>query len=91
MHQLEAEGTSFNYRGPKGIVKNETTATICTANTVGHVWRKKLLKVLLDSGSYVRLIRRTATTKGINLKYLAGKKCFNTLAGTLHAQQMVML
>eukprot|EP00957_Ditylum_brightwellii_P191302 14565848-Ditylum_brightwellii.AAC.1 len=37
VYQLEAEGTYYNYRGPKVSIKNETLATICTANTNGHL------------------------------------------------------
>eukprot|EP00957_Ditylum_brightwellii_P186244 14178462-Ditylum_brightwellii.AAC.1 len=44
VHQLEAEGTSYNYREPKVIIKNETLAIICTANTIGHLQNKNLLK-----------------------------------------------
>eukprot|EP00957_Ditylum_brightwellii_P197481 15046688-Ditylum_brightwellii.AAC.1 len=44
VYQLEAEGTSYSYRGPKVIIKNETPATICTANTTGHLQSRKLLK-----------------------------------------------
>eukprot|EP00957_Ditylum_brightwellii_P001521 118742-Ditylum_brightwellii.AAC.2 len=51
VYQLEAETSTYNYRGPKVIIKNETLATICTANTIGYLQSRKLLKVLLDSGS----------------------------------------
>eukprot|EP00957_Ditylum_brightwellii_P001795 137984-Ditylum_brightwellii.AAC.1 len=44
VYQLEAEGTSYNYRGPKIIIKNETPAAICTANSTGHLQSRKLLK-----------------------------------------------
>eukprot|EP00957_Ditylum_brightwellii_P164121 12496046-Ditylum_brightwellii.AAC.2 len=44
VYQLEAEGTSYNYRGPKVIIKNETLVTICTSNTIGHLQSRKLLK-----------------------------------------------
>ena len=37
VYQLEAETTAYNYRGPKVVIKNETPATICTANTIGHL------------------------------------------------------
>ena len=74
VYQLEAEGTSYSYRGPKVIIKNETLATICTANTIGHLQSRKLLKVLLDSGSNAILIKRSALPKGIILKELDSKK-----------------
>eukprot|EP00957_Ditylum_brightwellii_P210448 15364986-Ditylum_brightwellii.AAC.1 len=83
VYQLEAERTSYNFRGPKVIIKNETLVTICTANTIGHLQHRKLLKVLLDSGSNACLIKRSDLPKGIHLKDLASKKSFNTLASTL--------
>eukprot|EP00957_Ditylum_brightwellii_P066689 5060982-Ditylum_brightwellii.AAC.1 len=89
--QLEAEGSSYNYRGSTVIIKNETPATVCTANTIGHLQSRQLLKVLLDSRSKACLIKRSALPKGINLKDLASMKSFNTLAGTLDMQQMVTL
>ena len=91
VYQLEAETTAYNYRGPKVVIKNETPATICTANTIGHLRSRKLLKVLLDSGSNASLIKRSALPKGIILKELDSKKSFSTLAGTLDTQQMVTL
>eukprot|EP00957_Ditylum_brightwellii_P040165 3039427-Ditylum_brightwellii.AAC.1 len=44
VYQIETEGTSYNYRCLKVIITNETPATICTANTIGHLQSKKLLK-----------------------------------------------
>eukprot|EP00957_Ditylum_brightwellii_P052016 3945463-Ditylum_brightwellii.AAC.1 len=61
------------------------------ANTIGHLQSKKLLKVLLDSGSNVCLIKRFTLSESINLKDLASKESFNTLAGTLDTQQMITL
>eukprot|EP00957_Ditylum_brightwellii_P072081 5479241-Ditylum_brightwellii.AAC.1 len=63
VHQLGAEGTSYNYRSPKVIIKNETLATICTANTIRHLQSRKFPKVLLDSGSNAYLIKRSALPK----------------------------
>eukprot|EP00957_Ditylum_brightwellii_P125057 9532562-Ditylum_brightwellii.AAC.1 len=44
VYQLEAETTTYNYRDPKIAIKNETPATMCTANTIGHLQSRKLLK-----------------------------------------------
>eukprot|EP00957_Ditylum_brightwellii_P171108 13025402-Ditylum_brightwellii.AAC.1 len=63
VYQLEAEGTSYNYRGPKVIIENETLATICTTNTIGKLQSRNLLKTLLDSGSNACLIKRSALPK----------------------------
>ena len=77
----------INYRGPKILPKNETPATICTANTIGLLSSRKLLRVLLDSGSNACLIKRSALPKGIIPKDLTNKKSFTTLAGTLSAKK----
>eukprot|EP00957_Ditylum_brightwellii_P155739 11857351-Ditylum_brightwellii.AAC.1 len=63
VYKLETKGTSYSYRGPKAIIKNETLATICTANTSRHLQSRKLLKLLLDSGSNACLIKRSALPK----------------------------
>ena len=80
-----------NYRGPKVLPKNETPATICTANTIGLVRSRKLFRVLLDSGSNACLIKRSALPAGIKPKFLNDKRSFRTLAGTLQADQIVTM
>ena len=91
VYQLDANECYYNYRGPKVLPKNECPATICTADTIGLVRSRKLLRVLLDSGSSACLIKRSALPKGIIPKELATAKSFKTLAGKLQAQQMVTL
>ena len=91
VYQLETDELEINYRGPKILLKNETPATICTANTIGLIRSRKLLRVLLDSGSNACLIKRSALPKGIIPKDLNSKKSFTTLAGILSAKQMVTL
>ena len=91
VYQLDADECYYNYRGPKVLPKNECPATICTADTIGLVRSRKLLRVLLDSGSSACLIKRSALPKGIIPKELATAKSFKTLAGKLQAQQMVTL
>ena len=90
-YQLDADETEYSYRGPKVLYRNETPATICTANTIGLIRSRKLLRVLLDSGSNACLINRSALPKGIIPKELSNKKSFRTLAGKLSASQMVTL
>ena len=90
-YQLDADETEYSYRGPKVLYRNETPATICTANTIGLIRSRKLLRVLLDSGSNACLINRSALPKGIIPKELSNKKSFRTLAGTLSASQIVTL
>ena len=57
VYQLEADELEINYRGPKVLPENETPATICTANTIGLLHSRKLLRVLFDSGSNACLIK----------------------------------
>ena len=91
VYQLDADDFPVNYRGPKVLPKNETPATIYTANTIGLQHSRKLIRVLLDSGSNACLIKRSALPTGIIPKNLNDKKSFRTLAGTLTANQMVTM
>ena len=72
-------------------LKNECPATICIADTIGLLKSRKLLKVLLDSGSSSCLIKRSILPQGIIPKELNSPKYFNTLAGKLLAQSVVTL
>ena len=92
VYQLDTDEVCyFTYRGPKVLPKNECPATICTANTIGTLRSRKMLRVLLDSGSNSTLINKKALPKGIIPKELAEAKSFKTLAGKLTTSQMVTL
>ena len=65
--------------------------TICTANTIGYVCSRKLLRVILDSGYNGCLIKRSALPKVLVPKTLAEKFSFNSLAGKMTASEMVNL
>ena len=90
-YQLDADETEYSYRGVKVLYRNETSASICTANTIGLIRSRKLLRVLFDSGSNACLINISVLLKGIIPRGLSHKKSFRTLAGKLSASQMVKL
>ena len=91
VYQLETDDVYYSYHGPKVIPKNECPATICTANTIGLVRSRKLLKVLLDSGSSGCLIKKSALPKGIVPQELTNAKSFKTLAGKFDTTHIVTL
>ena len=76
----------FNYLGPK-ILKNaptgETPVTILTAKTIGLAKSRRLLLVLLDSGSTVCMITTSCIPKQAVLTELAETKSVRTLAGKI--------
>ena len=52
LFELQNDKPVYNYRRPKvSVPKNDTQVTICTANNIGCVRNRKLLRVLLDLGS----------------------------------------
>ena len=75
----------------KSMSLNQCPATICTSNTIGLLRSRKLLKVLLDSGSSSCLIKRSALPQGIIPKELNTPKKFTKLAGKLLAHSVVTL
>ena len=91
VYELHEDEILYNYRGPKVLPINETPVTICTANTIGCLRSRKLLRVMLDSGSMGCLIKRSALPKGIVPQELSKTKNFNTLAGKLSAYEKVVL
>ena len=88
VHHLEVH---YNQKSSRGLTKNECPATICIANSIGGVRSRRLLKVLLDSGSSQCLIKRSALPKGIVPKELAETKSLKTLAGPVKSTQVVTI
>ena len=91
VYEMDSDEISFNYRGPKVLPKNETTATIAIWDTIGTMKSRKLFRILLDPGSNACLIKKSALPAGIIPRDLANSKSFNTLAGKLSTTQMVIL
>ena len=73
------------------LPKNETPVTIWTSNTIGCVRSRKLLRLILDSGSTECLIKIPALQKCVVPKTLSETKSFNTLSGKLTANDMVTI
>ena len=89
---LEFDEPRYNYHGPKIIVpRHECPVTICTADTIGAVKSRRLLRVLLDSGSTVSLIKRSALPPKVVTKKISDTKNISTLAGKLQAQEVITL
>ena len=76
---------------PKIKLQQQTPATIAITNTIGAVKSRKILKVLLDSGSVTTLINKSALPKGVQGKPLNESKGMNTLAGRMTVNTMVKL
>ena len=70
---------------------NETPVTILTANTIGTVKSRRLLRVLLDSGATVSMIKKSCLPKGVVLQDITEQKKVRTLAGELKSQQVVTM
>ena len=60
-------------------------------DTMGLMRSRKLLRVLLDSGSSKTLVKRTALPTGVHPKELTAAKAFNTLAGKLLTQSVITM
>jgi hypothetical protein len=91
-YEVEDGTPWFNYHGPKiKIPKQESPVTISTADTIGTIRSQRLFWVLLDSGSNVSMIKRSALPKGIITKLLGDTKLVRTLAGRLKTQEVVTM
>ena len=70
------------------IPKQESPITICTANTIGNVRSHRLFWVLLDSGSTVSMIKRSALPQKVVTKTIiaqARDRIDDALATAMHA------
>ena len=89
---LEFDEPRYNYHGPKIIVpRHECPVTICTADTIGAVKSKRLLRVLLDSGSTVSMIKRSVLAPKVVTKTISETENISALAGKLQTQEIVTL
>jgi hypothetical protein len=71
--------------------KQESPVTISTTETIGTIRSQRLIQVLLDLGSTVSMIKRSALHKGIITKLLGDTKLVRTLAGGLKTQEVVKM
>ena len=90
--ELEFEKPRYNYHGPKILVPRcECPVTICTADMIGAVKSRRLLRVLLDSGSTVSIIKRSALPQNVITKTISETKNITTLTGRVQAHEVVIL
>ena len=89
---MEVEEPRYNYHGPEILMpKHECPVSICTADTIGAVKSRQLLRVLFDSGSTVPMIKRFALPQKVITKTISETKNTTTLAGRVQAQEVVIL
>ena len=89
---MEVEEPRYNYHGPKIVLpKHECPVTICTADTIGTVKSRRLLQVLLDSGSTVSMIKRSALPQNVVTKTISETKNITTLTGRVQVEEVVIL
>ncbi len=82
---MESIRPCYNYHGPKVVIpKQELPITIWTANTIGNVRSRRLFWVILDSGSIVSMIKRSAIPVGAVTKDIGKSKSIRTPAGQLN-------
>jgi len=71
--------------------KNLTPVTIMVVDTIGAVISRRLLKILLDSGSTTTLINKRCLPKKCQLCQIYQSRMVNTLAGTYQSSAMVVM
>ena len=71
--------------------RNLTPVTIMIADSIGTVRSRKLLKVLLDSGSTATLINKRCLPKKCKPCQISQSKMVNTLAGSYQSSAMVVM
>jgi hypothetical protein len=84
------EDIEYHVPDPKARPQN-TPITILAANTIGCCQSRKILRVLLDTGSEVTLISRAVVPDAAIPKQTSSLKTVSTLAGTLTSNQVVSL
>ena len=90
--KMEVEEPHFNYHGWKVMLpKYKLPVTICMADTIGSLQSRRLFQVLLDSGSTVSMIKRSALPEGVLTKEVSQTKIVRTLAGKLKTQEIVTM
>jgi hypothetical protein len=89
---MEVEEPRYNYHGPKIVLaKHECQVTICRTDTISTVESRRLLRVLLNSGSMVSMIKRSALPQNFVTKTISETKNITNLAGRVQAQEVVIL
>ncbi len=71
--------------------RNSTPVTIMVEDSIGAVRSRKLLKVLLDSGSTTTLINKKCLPKMCKPCQISQSRIVNTLAGSYQLSAMVVM
>ena len=71
--------------------KNLTPVTIMVVDTISAVKSRRLLKILLDSGSTTMLINKRCLPKKCQPCQLSQSRIVNMLAGTYQSSAMVVM
>ena len=71
--------------------RNLTPVTIMVADTIGTVKSRRLLKVLLDSGSTTTLINKRCLPRKCQPSKTSQSRMVNTLAGNYQSSAMVVM
>jgi hypothetical protein len=71
--------------------KNLTPVTIMVADTIGTVRSRRLLKILLDSGSTTTLINKRCLPRKCQPCQISQSRTVNTLAGAYQSSTMVVM
>ena len=71
--------------------KNLTPVTIMVVDTIGTIKSRRLLKVLLDSGSTTTLINKRCLPRACKPCPISQSRMVNTLAGSYQSSAMVIM
>jgi hypothetical protein len=71
--------------------RNLTPVTIMVVDSIGAVWSRKLLKVLLDSGSTTTLINKKCLPKKCRPFQISQSRMVNILAGYYQLSAIVVM
>jgi hypothetical protein len=83
-YEIEADKPQFDYSGPKVMIqKLELPITMSTTDTIGTICSQRLFQILLDSGSRVSMIKRSALPKGASLNCFVTPNLLRPLQVTL--------
>ncbi len=72
-------------------IRNLTPVTIMVADTIGTVRSRRLLKILLDSGSTTTLINKTCLPRKCQPCPISQSRMVTTLAGSYQSSAMVVM
>ena len=95
-HAESKQGSKKRKRGTENpqnpsLNKNLTPVTILVVDTIGTIKSRKLLKVLLDSGSTTTLINKKSLPRLCKPCQISQNRIVSTLAGSYQTSAMVVM